>query len=120
VPRAQTGLWESYGIVLRYINRVGLGERDVFACPLAEQRSAVWRGRGTCRVLVADVLPTEAAGWTIESRRWDMTDDRQLQSLGDGGDAACWLSQVCTECGALREAPLPAVCWRCGAEAISR
>jgi hypothetical protein len=41
VPRAQTGLWESYGIVLRYINRVGLGERDVFACPLVEQRAAV-------------------------------------------------------------------------------
>jgi hypothetical protein len=37
-----------------------------------------------------------------------------------GGDAACWLVQVCTECGALIEAPLPAVCWRCGIEVIAR
>lgn len=49
-----------------------------------------------------------------------MTDDRQLQDVGEGGDAACWLSQVCTECGALLESPLPAVCWRCGAEALPR
>lgn len=34
----QTGLWESYGIVARYINRVGLGERDPFECPLLQQR----------------------------------------------------------------------------------
>lgn len=38
VPYAQTGLLESYGIVVRYINRVGLGERDVFTCPLVQQR----------------------------------------------------------------------------------
>ena len=37
----QTGLAESYGIVTRYINRVGLGEKDPFACPLLEQRSAI-------------------------------------------------------------------------------
>ncbi|RXZ48320.1 fatty acid desaturase family protein [Agromyces binzhouensis] len=36
-----TGLWQSYGIVLRYINRVGLGERDPFACPLVEQRASL-------------------------------------------------------------------------------
>lgn len=37
--------------------------------------------------------------------------------MGDGeetgGDAACWLAQVCPECGAFlddRAAP----CWRCG------
>lgn len=35
------GLRESYGIVIRYINRVGLGERDPFACPLVEQRRAI-------------------------------------------------------------------------------
>jgi fatty acid desaturase len=38
VPYLQTGLLESYAIVVRYINRVGLGERDVFECPLVEQR----------------------------------------------------------------------------------
>ncbi|WP_438853872.1 fatty acid desaturase family protein [Agromyces sp. M3QZ16-3] len=36
-----TGLWQSYGIVLRYINRVGLGERDPFMCPLVEQRASL-------------------------------------------------------------------------------
>jgi fatty acid desaturase len=41
VPYTQTGLWESYGIVLRYINRVGLGERDVFACPLGAERASI-------------------------------------------------------------------------------
>jgi fatty acid desaturase len=38
VPYTQVGLWTSYAIVVRYINRVGLGERDAFACPLVEQR----------------------------------------------------------------------------------
>jgi len=38
VPYTQTGLFASYAIVVRYINRVGLGERDAFACPLVEQR----------------------------------------------------------------------------------
>ncbi len=37
----ETGLFASYAIVVRYINRVGLGERDVFACPLIEQRRAI-------------------------------------------------------------------------------
>ena len=41
VPYTQTGLWESYRIVVRYINRVGLGERDPFECPLVAQRAAV-------------------------------------------------------------------------------
>ena len=40
VPYTVTGLLESYGIVIRYINRVGLGERDPFACPLVQQRLA--------------------------------------------------------------------------------
>jgi fatty acid desaturase len=39
IPYAQTGLFTSYAIVVRYINRVGLGERDVFSCPLVEQRA---------------------------------------------------------------------------------
>ncbi len=38
VPYTETELLASYAIVVRYINRVGLGERDVFTCPLAEQR----------------------------------------------------------------------------------
>jgi fatty acid desaturase len=41
VTYTQTGLFESYGIVLRYINRVGLGQSDPFACPLVAQRSAL-------------------------------------------------------------------------------
>ncbi|MGP3535631.1 fatty acid desaturase family protein [Microbacterium sp. RD1] len=41
VPYVQTGLFASYAIVVRYINRVGLGERDVFACPLVEQRGVL-------------------------------------------------------------------------------
>lgn len=41
VRYTETGLWESYAIVTRYINRVGLGERDPFECPLLQQRSAV-------------------------------------------------------------------------------
>ncbi|BDV30343.1 fatty acid desaturase family protein [Microbacterium terricola] len=39
VPYTQTRLFASYVIVTRYINRVGLGERDVFSCPLVDQRS---------------------------------------------------------------------------------
>jgi fatty acid desaturase len=35
------GLWTSYGIVLQHINRVGLGERDPFDCPLVQQRSSI-------------------------------------------------------------------------------
>jgi hypothetical protein len=40
------GLFASYRIVIRYINRVGLGERDVFTCPLVEQRSHLTVGSG--------------------------------------------------------------------------
>lgn len=36
VPYVQTGLFESYGIVIRYLNEVGLGVRDTFACPLVQ------------------------------------------------------------------------------------
>jgi fatty acid desaturase len=41
VPYTVTGLRESYGIVIRYINRVGLGERDPFECPLVAGRQAI-------------------------------------------------------------------------------
>lgn len=41
VPYTQTGLFTSYGIVIRYLNRVGLGQRDPFACPLVEMRAAL-------------------------------------------------------------------------------
>jgi fatty acid desaturase len=41
VPYTETGLFRSYGIVVRYLNDVGLGARDPFQCPLtAELRSA--------------------------------------------------------------------------------
>ncbi|WP_374974604.1 fatty acid desaturase [Microbacterium trichothecenolyticum] len=41
VAYTETGLWQSYGIVVRYINRVGLGERDPFECPLLQQRQTL-------------------------------------------------------------------------------
>nr|WP_245762567.1 acyl-CoA desaturase [Mycetocola miduiensis] len=49
VTYTQTGLFESYGIVLRYINRVGLGQSDPFACPLVAERSALQPGDLTRR-----------------------------------------------------------------------
>lgn len=33
----------------------------------------------------------------------------------EGGDPACWLQYVCTECGALVEGSIATPCWRCGA-----
>ena len=41
IPYTETGLFASYGIILRYIDRVGLGERDPFDCPLVAQRRAI-------------------------------------------------------------------------------
>jgi hypothetical protein len=41
-------------------------------------------------------------------------DTSRPASGADGGDAACWLSEVCAECGALNETPT-GPCWRCGA-----
>jgi fatty acid desaturase len=38
LPYTQTSLLASYATVVRYLNRVGLGERDVFECPLVTQR----------------------------------------------------------------------------------
>lgn len=37
VVYTEASLWRSYGIVIRYLNRVGLGVRDTFACPLVAQ-----------------------------------------------------------------------------------
>ena len=42
VPYTETGLFRSYGIVVRYLNRVGLRARDPFQCPLV----AAYRPRG--------------------------------------------------------------------------
>jgi fatty acid desaturase len=36
VTYTQTSLMESYGIVVRYLNQVGLGARDPFTCPLVQ------------------------------------------------------------------------------------
>jgi fatty acid desaturase len=41
LPYTETSLFRSYAIVIGYINRVGLGERDPFDCPLVAQRRAV-------------------------------------------------------------------------------
>jgi fatty acid desaturase len=35
-----TTLMHSYGIVVTYLNRVGMGARDPFECPLVAERSA--------------------------------------------------------------------------------
>lgn len=41
VPYAETTAWKSYGIVIDYLNRVGLAARDPFECPItAEYRKA--------------------------------------------------------------------------------
>lgn len=37
VPYAETSLWRSYGIVIAYLNRVGLAARDPFECPISAQ-----------------------------------------------------------------------------------
>lgn len=37
VRYTETSLWSSYRTVVSYLNRVGLGERDLWACPLAAQ-----------------------------------------------------------------------------------
>ncbi|WP_158861815.1 fatty acid desaturase family protein [Leifsonia sp. AG29] len=36
IPYTETGLVASYGIVIRYLNRVGLSARDPFDCPAAQ------------------------------------------------------------------------------------
>jgi uncharacterized OB-fold protein len=34
--------------------------------------------------------------------------------VDEGGDPACWLGQVCPECGRFTERPTAATCPRCG------
>jgi len=53
------------------------------------------------------------------ARSADATDDvvsraERRFAEADGGDAACWLRYVCTECGALVEGSTATPCWRCG------
>ena len=38
VPYTETSLFRSYGIVIAYLNRVGLAARDPFECPVAAQQ----------------------------------------------------------------------------------
>jgi len=40
ISYTETSLLRSYGIVVRYLNRVGLAERDPFTCPLVQQYRA--------------------------------------------------------------------------------
>jgi fatty acid desaturase len=40
ISYTETSLLGSYGIVVRYLNRVGLAERDPFTCPLTQQLRA--------------------------------------------------------------------------------
>ncbi len=37
VPYTETTLWRSYGIVIGYLNRVGLAARDPFECPMVAE-----------------------------------------------------------------------------------
>ena len=37
VPYTETSLVRSYGIVIRYLNRVGLAARDPFECPMVDR-----------------------------------------------------------------------------------
>jgi fatty acid desaturase len=41
VPYTRTSLWRSYGIIIRYLNTVGLKGRDPFLCPLVANRRAI-------------------------------------------------------------------------------
>jgi fatty acid desaturase len=41
VPYTETTLWQSYGVIIRYLNSVGLRGRDPFLCPLVAQRRAL-------------------------------------------------------------------------------
>ncbi|HEX5405168.1 MAG TPA: hypothetical protein VFX16_23045 [Pseudonocardiaceae bacterium] len=44
-----------------------------------------------------------------------MKDGEQHRTSDEGGDPACWLGQVCPECGAFTDQAAPATCPRCGA-----
>ncbi|MGC3953782.1 MAG: hypothetical protein QM804_05950 [Propionicimonas sp.] len=38
----------------------------------------------------------------------------RLEPVGTGGDPACWLANVCPECGAFNEDGPDSPCWNCG------
>lgn len=42
------------------------------------------------------------------------SDYDESADFNPNGEAVCWLSQVCPECGALIEEQVPTKCWRCG------
>ncbi len=44
VAYTETTVWASYGIVVRYLNRVGLGQRDPFECPILASHRPRTRG----------------------------------------------------------------------------
>jgi fatty acid desaturase len=41
VPYTETSIWQSYGIVIKYLNEVGLAARDPFDCPTRHQLRGV-------------------------------------------------------------------------------
>ena len=47
------------------------------------------------------------------TRQVDTGPTRQVE---EGGDPACWLGQVCPECGRFTERQLPTTCPHCGTE----
>jgi uncharacterized protein YeaO (DUF488 family) len=57
--------------------------------------------------------PDDRDEWNRSSVRFDTPNAALAAQDAEGGDPACWLSQVCPECGALIERPTVA-CWRCG------
>src|SRR4029450_140343 len=44
VPYTQLTLWQSYRVIIRYLNSVGLRGRAPFLCPLVAQRRALYLG----------------------------------------------------------------------------
>jgi hypothetical protein len=56
----------------------------------------------------------EAAAHQDDREEATVPDEPRPVSRSDRGDAACWLSEVCPDCGALDEDPT-GPCWRCGA-----
>jgi hypothetical protein len=57
VHYTETGLFRSYAIVTRHINRVGLGDKDPFACPLLEMRQTPGLDAAEPTHGIATVLP---------------------------------------------------------------
>ena len=48
---------------------------------------------------------------TVAARSWRSENDTVNEP---GGDAVCWLHELCPECGAMPTAEQPDRCWRCG------